>query len=111
MANVRIRMTRGSGREILRPKHVAAKLVRAGFYEYVEAAPVPAPPPPPQPVPEPTPEPTPESTGDDLEDMAYNDLRSLAVEEGVSPEGRKKEDYIAALQAGRYIRRDMQAEE
>jgi len=109
MANVRIRMTRGSGREILRPKHIAAKLVRAGFYEYVEAAPVPAPPP--QPPPAPKPESTPEPSGDDLEDMAYNDLRSLAAEEGVTPEGRKKEDYIAALTAGRYNRRDMQAEE
>ena len=44
---------------------------------------------------------------DDLAEMSYNDLRSLASEQDVQPDGRKKDDYIRAL---RYHRRDMRAE-
>ena len=111
MAKVRIRMTRGSGREILRPKHVAARLVRLGFYEYVKTAPVPAPAP--QPVPEP--EPVPEPTSDDLESLTVAELREqvgdLEVEGTGSSGNVLKADLIRALHGGTYQRRDMQAEE
>lgn len=46
----------------------------------------------------------------DYNAMSYADLRSLARERGVEPEGRTKADYVEALSRGRYLRRDMRAE-
>lgn len=46
--------------------------------------------------------------GDGLDDLTYAELRDRASAAGVTPEGRKKVDYIEAL---RYGRRDMRAED
>lgn len=52
------------------------------------------------------------AAAEDFEGMEYNDLRALAAERGIKPKGRKKVDYIAALQrAGTYNRRDLRAED
>lgn len=49
---------------------------------------------------------------DDYDDMSYTELRTLVAGRDLEPEGRKKEDLIAALRsAGRYQRRDLRAEE
>ena len=46
----------------------------------------------------------------DLKSLSYNELRSMAAEQGVTPEGRTKDDYLRALK-GTYNRRDMRAED
>lgn len=38
-------------------------------------------------------------SAEDLEKMSFNDLRKLAADMGVKPEGGKKADYIAAIAA------------
>lgn len=96
MEKVRIRPARGKGREKLVNSRQAAALVRIGAYVYVEE-------PATQPATAPTPGPI-----DELDELSYSDLRALAAEEGIQAEGRKKDDYIAAL---RYNRRDMRAED
>ena len=79
------------------PKEVPVKyariLVGGGRYAYpvpVAARPIPA---------------RPEPRG--LTELSYNELRKLATEHGVTPEGRTKDDYLQALL---YRRRDMRAE-
>lgn len=67
-------------------------LVRLGRAEFADGAPAPL------------------QAGPDYEDMSYNDLRALAAEQEIEVEGRKKDDYIAALRKG-YNRRDMRARE
>jgi hypothetical protein len=99
MARVRIRPTSGNGRTIEKPERVAAKLVKLGAYEYVDAT---------------APAPAPEPKGDDLESLTVAELRERA--EGMEIEGTGsggnvvKADLVRALSGGTYSRRDMQAE-
>lgn len=105
MAKVLMRSTKRPGTTKRVDARLAAVLVKRGW-EYVE---------------EQEREPTQEvSAGQyqtrnqapDYNAMSYADLRALARERGVEPEGRTKADYVEALSSpGRYLRRDMRAEE
>jgi uncharacterized small protein (DUF1192 family) len=101
MARVRIRPTRGNGREISKSEKVAAKLVELGAYEYVRDEPAPAPAAPPA------------SEPDDLESLTVAELRERAGDmeiEGTGASGNVvKADLVRAL-SGTYFRRDMRAE-
>jgi hypothetical protein len=101
---VRIIPTRG-GRERLAKPNLADALVRTGRYRRADLRaeePTPAPTPP-------KPAPVTEPEGDEFDAMSYNDLRSLAAEQEVEVEGRKKDDYASALRE--YSRRDLIAED
>jgi hypothetical protein len=99
MARVRIRPTRGNGREISKPERLAAKLVELGAYEYVRDEPAPPAPP--------------ASEPDDLESLTVAELRERAGDmeiEGTGASGNVvKADLVRAL-SGTYNRRDMRAE-
>lgn len=85
----------------------AARLVDLGVAEYVGTVKavdeVPAPQPEGQQVePEATQEPEKKMghlSAEDLESWDYNELKKLAADMGVTPEGKKKADYIAAIVA------------
>lgn len=47
----------------------------------------------------------------ELEKMDYNDLKKLAAEKGVKPDGQKKADYIAAILAAEAAEPEAQQEE
>lgn len=84
-----------SGRTKMVGQRLAARLIGRGW---TYAA---------RPAPEVEPEPV-APTEKDIEDLSYNELRTIAADLGVEPEGRKKADYVEAL---RYNRRDMRAED
>jgi hypothetical protein len=106
MKRVLIRNKRTGGTKNVRERE-ARILVQLGRWEYAKPEPKkePAPPPPPEPVDEDA----------DLQDLSYNDLRRLASDMGVNPEGRKADDYIAAIEEARkpktYGTRALNAEE
>ncbi len=93
MQRVPIRNKRTGGTKNVRERE-ARILVQLGRWEYVETKAA---------KPKPAPEPEPETVDEDanLDDLSYNDLRRLASQMGVSPEGRKAEDYIAAIEEER----------
>lgn len=66
----------------------AARLVGLNVAEYVGEV-----------VKEEAPAQEPEKEGPALDEMDYNALKALAAEMGVIPEGKKKDDYIAAIRA------------
>ena len=49
-------------------------------------------------------------SAEDLEKWDFNDLRKLAADMGVKPEGKKKADYIAAIVAAEVTAGDDEAE-
>ncbi|MCM1150009.1 MAG: hypothetical protein NC319_08020 [Butyricicoccus sp.] len=49
-------------------------------------------------------------SAEDLEKWDFNDLRKLAADMGVKPEGKKKADYIAAIAAAEVTAGDDKAE-
>ena len=96
MGKVRIRNKR-TGRDKVVLERAAHHFVQAGRWEYVGAEVTPEP----QSPPKPAPKPETVDEGANLEDLSYNDLRRLASQMGLNPEGRKAEDYIAAIEEAR----------
>ena len=50
-------------------------------------------------------------SAEDLEKMDFNDLRKLAADMGLKPEGKKKADYIAAIAAAKITAGDDNTED
>lgn len=109
MKRVLLRNTRDPSKVRRATKAEARILIASGRWEPHIRAKQPAPARPPEPAPPPV---EPATAPDELEDMAYWDLRALAKERGIEASGTKPE-VIAAIRsaAGTYQRRDMRAEE
>jgi hypothetical protein len=108
----------GGGRKSV-SESAARILIKTGRFRLVEA-PEPVPPEP-EPVPEaaePSPPPDPAADApeaisppddDGLDDMHYQDIRSMAADLELTPDSYRREDLVRALR--RYNTRDMAAEE
>ena len=100
MAHVLVEFTRRPGRQKRVPARRARTLLRLGLARLIEE-------------PEPAPEPEPVEARDDASEfdaLSYHELRSLVRERDIEPEGYRRDQLIDALE-GRYLRRDMQAED